>query len=327
MSHVDEGTLHTYLDGELSPDERQAVDNHLSQCATCRASLAEERALLDRASAVLGSARPVERPAPPFEQLRRASKPSPWRVRRSIAWAASIVLAIGLGYSLRSEQSREATDKFALYDRRDAPAEQRQPAIAERERTARPVARRPDAAPVPDEVARQRKPDSAVATEAVRVDSLSRLGASTGQAAAPVPGVSNVVAAAAERQEESRPALNAAKATAGSSVVINRQMARALLGEEPVGLPGLTPRSFRRTPDGTVVVEQALDSSTFIQIFQRPASPASLSDSGAAYTRGYAFARTDRLLARYVGRLRVEIAGPVSTDSLNKLLQQVAPLP
>ena len=339
MSHVDEGTLHAYLDGELSPDERQAVANHLSQCATCRASLAEERALLERASAVLGAARPLERPAPPFEQVRRASKPSPWRVRRSIAWAASIVLAIGLGYSLRSEQSREATDKFALYDRQDAPAEQHQPAAAEQERRVRQTAPRPEpaaapfVAPAADKVARQREPESAVATEAVRVDSLSRLGASTGQAAAPVPGVSSVVAAAAERQEESRAALNAAKAApsrqlaAGVLVVINRQMARALLGEEPVGLPGLTPRSFRRTLDGTVVVEQALDSSTFIQIFQRPASPASLSDSGAAFTRGYAFARTDRLLARYVGRLRVEIAGPVSTDSLNKLLQQVAPLP
>ena len=331
MSHVDEGTLHAYIDGELSPDERQAVENHLSQCATCRASLAEERALLDRASAVLGAARPVERPAPPFEQVRRASKPSPWRVRRSIAWAASIVLAIGLGYSLRDSVAPEAPDRYALYDRRAAPAEQRQPSTAEQERRVRPTARRPEpaaapfVAPAADKVARQREPDSAIALARVHPDSLSQLSA--------VPGVSSVVATAAERLEESRPALNAAKAApsrqlaAGALVVINRQMARALLGEEPVGLPGLTPRSFRRTLDGTVVVEQALDSSTFIQIFQRPASPASLSDSGAAYTRGYAFARTDRLLARYVGRLRVEIAGPVSTDSLNKLLQQVAPLP
>jgi len=314
MSHVDEGTLHSYLDGELSPDERQAVENHLSQCAPCRASLAEEQALRERASAVLGAARPLERPMPPFEQLRRTSKPSPWRVRRSIAWAASIVLAIGIGYSVRGVSSREAADTYALYDRRDAPAAQTQPATAERERKTRPAARRPAPAPVPNEV----------------VDSLSQLNASSGQAAAPVPGVSRVAAAAGEREEEIRPALNAAKAradVAGSLVVINRQMARALLGEEPVGLPGLTPRSFRRTPDGTVVVEQALDPSTFIQIFQRPASPASLADSGAAYTRGFAFARTDRLLARYVGRLRVEIAGPVSTDSLNKLLQQVTPLP
>jgi hypothetical protein len=37
-------------------------------------------------------------------------------------------------------------------------------------------------------------------------------------------------------------------------------------------------------------------------------------------------ARDDRL-ARYVGRLRIEIAGPLSIDSLNKLLDQVQPLP
>src|SRR6266853_3218378 len=131
MSHVDEGTLHSYLDGELSPDERAAVESHLSQCATCRASLAEERALLDRASALLGSARPVERPAPPFEQLRRESKRSPWRVRRSIAWAASIVLAIGLGYSLRGTSSGappDAANTYGLYDRREAAAEQNQAA-------------------------------------------------------------------------------------------------------------------------------------------------------------------------------------------------------
>jgi len=102
MSHVDEGTLHAYLDGELPSAERAALEAHLADCATCRASLAEERALLERASALLGSARPVERPAPPFEQLQRTPKPSPWRVRRAFAWAASIALALGLGYYLRN---------------------------------------------------------------------------------------------------------------------------------------------------------------------------------------------------------------------------------
>ncbi|HKC39772.1 MAG TPA: zf-HC2 domain-containing protein [Gemmatimonadales bacterium] len=349
MSHVDEGTLHSYLDGELSADERAAVEIHLSQCATCRASLAGQRALLERASAVLGVARPIERPAPPFEQLRRQSKRSPWRVRRSIAWAASIVLAIGLGYSLRGtapEASPEA-DTFALHDRRDAPVAQSEGATEQRQlkapagaRRPAPTASAPFATPRADEVARQRESDSVVATVAVRVDSVSALAASRGQAAAPAPRpldtirgrVSNVVAGAGERErvELGQPAINAAKTrqlTAGSLIVINRQVARALLGQEPVGLPGLTPRSFRRTPDGTVVVEQALDSSTLIQIFQRPASSAALSDSVSGYTRAFAFARTDRLLARYVGTLRVEIAGPVSPDSLNKLLEQVAPLP
>jgi len=65
MSHVDEGTLHAYLDGELPSVERAALEAHLADCATCRENLTDERALRERATAVLGSARPAERPAPP----------------------------------------------------------------------------------------------------------------------------------------------------------------------------------------------------------------------------------------------------------------------
>src|SRR5580765_2558366 len=100
MSHVDEGTLHAYLDGELSPAERTDLEQHLAQCAECRAQLAEERALLERSTALLAATRPAERPAPPFEQVRRAPK-RPWYLRTPVAWAASIVLAIGVGYYLR----------------------------------------------------------------------------------------------------------------------------------------------------------------------------------------------------------------------------------
>ncbi len=102
MSHVDEGALHAYLDGELPSAERAALEAHIAQCESCRAQLVEERALLDRANALLGAARPLERPVPSFEQLRRAPKRSPWRVRTPVAWAASIVLALGFGYYLAS---------------------------------------------------------------------------------------------------------------------------------------------------------------------------------------------------------------------------------
>ena len=37
--------------------------------------------------------------------------------------------------------------------------------------------------------------------------------------------------------------------------------------------------------------------------------------------------RGNRLFARFVKGLRVEIMGPLSPDSLNRLLEQVAPLP
>jgi hypothetical protein len=121
--------------------------------------------------------------------------------------------------------------------------------------------------------------------------------------------------------------------------VINRRVARSILGEEPVGLPGLATRAFRRAPgtDGTVVVEQAIDSSTVIQIFQRPAYPydstaSGQANEGRARPRAYAFEEQARergnpRFGRFVRGLRVEITGPLSSDSLNRLLDQVAPLP
>src|SRR6267378_2370706 len=297
MSHVDEGTLHSYLDGELSPDERAAVESHLSQCATCRASLAEERALLDRASALLGSARPVERPAPPFEQLRRESKRSPWRVRRSIAWAASIVLAVGLGYSLRGP-APEASDKFALYDRRE-PTIQNRPATDQaqfQQRSARrpALASAPPAAPAADEVARHRERDSTAAKVASRAEPITREEAPSAQAVAPASLVVARADSVAHKQLESsqldavvvtgRAAANAARPAAAPQLrstltewpIITRAAARALLGADPVGLPGLATRRIRRSPgtDRTVIVEQAVDSSTVIQIFQKPANTA-----------------------------------------------------
>src|SRR3989442_11827074 len=66
MSHVDDGTLHAYLDGELSPAEGQGVDAHLAQCPACRGRVDEERALITRAGELLALAAPPDRELPPF---------------------------------------------------------------------------------------------------------------------------------------------------------------------------------------------------------------------------------------------------------------------
>ncbi|MGH7607203.1 MAG: hypothetical protein ACREME_07680, partial [Gemmatimonadales bacterium] len=101
--------------------------------------------------------------------------------------------------------------------------------------------------------------------------------------------------------------------------IIRREPARDLLGTDPVGVPGLAVREMRSSPagDGTVLVEQAVDASTVIQLYQRRAD--------AAQAR-LAYGTTERL-ARFVGDLRVEIAGPLPEDSLNRLLEQLKPLP
>src|SRR5947207_1469653 len=66
MSHVDDGTLHAYLDGELSAAEAQRVDAHLAQCPACRERLDVERALITRAGELLALAAPPDRELPPF---------------------------------------------------------------------------------------------------------------------------------------------------------------------------------------------------------------------------------------------------------------------
>ena len=95
MSHVDDGVLHAYLDGELPPAERARLEAHVAECAACRTRLEEERALVERASGLLGLAQPPERAAPPLHQLQRRRGS---RLRVPLAWAASVVLAVGLGY-------------------------------------------------------------------------------------------------------------------------------------------------------------------------------------------------------------------------------------
>ncbi|HEV8381340.1 MAG TPA: zf-HC2 domain-containing protein [Gemmatimonadales bacterium] len=365
MSHVDEGMLHAYLDGELPSAERAALEAHLAQCATCRASLAEERALLERASALLGSAQPPARAVPPFEQLRRAPRRSPWHVRRSFAWAASIALALGAGYLLRSPATGPDQVEGLLYVAENRTVQT--PALEQAKAVPAAPAARAQATgrgksrnltrPAAEVVRANDKSDTLVAALAVRDQSQRQAGPPTANAAAPLPAPPGPAPAPASGARDSAaraeaPVLRFDEVVVTGSVarraaevakpeeraatdiskwpVISRGTARSLLGDEPVGLPDLTTRTIRRSPgaDGVVVVDQELDAGTVIQIFQRAARASSRFDSlvYGGYGRGFERERDDRL-ARFVGKLRVEISGPLSVDSLNRLLEQVRPLP
>ena len=142
-----------------------------------------------------------------------------------------------------------------------------------------------------------------------------------------------VIRAARARIEEARGRL-----VATQWPIIRRGPARDILGAEPVGIPGLAVRNIRRSPTGQVVlVEQAIDSGTVIQLFQQRAeddhlareayrfdSAPSRQPEAGVQLRGRT-AGAERL-ARFIGGVRVEIAGPLSADSLNRLLEQVKPI-
>jgi hypothetical protein len=134
MSHIDDGKLNALLDGELESAEAVAVEAHIAGCAECAKRLAEARRFLAESADLLGALDVPTQTAVPEAQPRRVSKtakeialdldgttqqspaigadlPEPLFRRgsraqperrgfdyTSLAWAATIVLAIGVGY-------------------------------------------------------------------------------------------------------------------------------------------------------------------------------------------------------------------------------------
>lgn len=55
MAHIDEGTIHAWLDGALPPDEGQRLEAHVATCAECSAAVAEARGLIAASSRILAA--------------------------------------------------------------------------------------------------------------------------------------------------------------------------------------------------------------------------------------------------------------------------------
>jgi len=114
MRHLDDGQIAELID---SADRRtggpadRGIESHLSDCAACRERVEEARQIAARARSILATAVPVA-PAgtvvPPFDEIlhragqgRRGGKGG--GSLRWLAWAATLVVAGGLGWYARGE--------------------------------------------------------------------------------------------------------------------------------------------------------------------------------------------------------------------------------
>src|SRR6266566_2932751 len=244
MSHVDDGTLHAYLDGELSPAEVQGVDAHLAQCPACRGRLDEERALITRAGELLALATPPDRELPSF-QAGDVKPPTRlwWKVRLPLAWAATLVLALGIGTYLgrgvkQVPQAPTASD-----------AEPARPQALE--------------SSLSSERARRESRVKPRVAEMAAIPRDTALSAATpAPAPAPAPQPAFVM-------------LDGALVEKASPITVDS--ARALLGADPLAVPGAPIRTMYRAREigysAVVIVEQALDSSTVIEVVNGRRSP------------------------------------------------------
>ncbi|PYO66610.1 MAG: hypothetical protein DMD69_13335 [Gemmatimonadetes bacterium] len=365
MSHVDDGALHAYLDGELSPLESQDVEAHIAQCPGCRRRLEEERALIARADELLGLAAPPDRATPPF---RPGDREPPvrlwWRVRLPLAWAATVVLALGAGTYfgsrvLQREQpaaDQRTSDLAATSTLAPAAAPE---TGATRRAAPRPVGRtRAPAAPTgvaaerkstakdksAEVVVAEARPETSVALrDELAVSAVKPSLAPQPVSPAPAPALAGMVGQ---------------YALTGPPVTLDS--ARAFLGTDPYAVPDLPVRGIYRARligFSGVVVEQALDSSTVIAVITGRQAPLSLqsvvvTDAARADTvkpaeralMGRAAATPDSLAAaerkpeaaalhargaaanRPAAALVSEVRGPLSADSLAALQRRLQPL-
>ena len=144
MQHLDEGTIHAWLDGQLPRDETQQVEAHVAECRECADAVAEARGLIAASSRILtaldsvpGEVVPKQAPFRTEAEAARANAiadaaadaivpldlvvrraPRRWFNGASLAAAAAIVVGIGTvatmqRSSLRAPAAADATASTA----------------------------------------------------------------------------------------------------------------------------------------------------------------------------------------------------------------------
>jgi hypothetical protein len=101
MLHIPEAELHAYLDQALSRLRCVEIESHLAECTPCRAARDEIAALRDRTTAMLARLAPRGTVSPPIAEIRRRAAVRVFkqeRLRQRVAWAASVVVALGIGW-------------------------------------------------------------------------------------------------------------------------------------------------------------------------------------------------------------------------------------
>jgi anti-sigma factor RsiW len=95
MSHLDEGTLHALLDGELDLAEVSEVQKHLGTCVACGSRLQEVKQVLAESDRLVGAMEvPTGATRGRAEPVRNAAPPPSFRDREPASWEEPPVLLV-----------------------------------------------------------------------------------------------------------------------------------------------------------------------------------------------------------------------------------------
>jgi len=94
MQHLDEGTIHSWLDGALSADEAARVEAHVKECPQCAAAVAEARGFIAGASRILTALDNAPRGVIPVAAPKKRIDPIVWRVAATLMVVAAGTLVV-----------------------------------------------------------------------------------------------------------------------------------------------------------------------------------------------------------------------------------------
>src|SRR5919108_2699980 len=117
MRHLDEGTIHAWLEGALSAEDSTRTEAHVASCARCAEAVAEARGLIAASSRILTALDnvPAVRGAGSAKGAGGAGRRPflvTWLVRERIAAVAALIVAVGALTVVMSSRGRE----YALLD-------------------------------------------------------------------------------------------------------------------------------------------------------------------------------------------------------------------
>ena len=122
MQHLEEGTIHAWLDGALSANEAADVEQHVTQCGECAALVAEARGMIAGATRIVSSLDIVRGGVIPKSQRASGSSGSLWRTLRftpaRAALAATLLIAVSTMLTLR----HDTADKVVPPAAKESPA-------------------------------------------------------------------------------------------------------------------------------------------------------------------------------------------------------------
>jgi Putative zinc-finger len=132
MQHLDEGTIHAWLDGALDAEEAARVEQHAGECASCAAAVAEARGFVAGASRILTALDQTPANVAPrgtafaSASARRQRSQSVWRTFRltptRAAAAAVVVIAVGTALVLTNKPNDDELRADRLVTASAAPA-------------------------------------------------------------------------------------------------------------------------------------------------------------------------------------------------------------